>query len=693
MSNNNILFDANSGAMDSPVFMLDKQITVIATGMAPDDYITFEVLQLLSGDPAKLCGCRLTAASMATIELVKPLTCSMCGPEGNSQEVRLTDNNTFVILDAPQGALLRAIYHGTGVDDGTAKVWYNTSDTPDLNDAMRGCSPIETWEDTGVTRCGDTNLEVQQQSSCGAIRWEDGAPLNWSETANRRCVSGGESNVLEVQEVNDCGTTRWAEVGTFEWTITGVYDCSGSLVMQQRTNPCGDIEWLPIPEGDGSVVVAWLPTGVTSCGDTTISVQERNQCGDIRWSVGEPLVWVPTGEVQCIPEPRLGDMTDVPTYTVSTQEVNPCGGLRWIHNPTIVEMVYTTDFTCIENAGLIISYIDACGSFAVQAVLKTEDEYWTPTGNLQCGEEITQREERDACGNTRWIDDPSGEPTWFDVGDECAHRCDPDTGFLFRAQRNRCCNGSERWVQVFEPDGVTPVEPEWLSTGTFRCNEGTGMVELQDRSQCNTFRWTECSEIIWTATGDVRIYSGNSQLQESNPCGETRWRDIPPESINWTLTGVQACVNGFFHNQETDGFGNTRTTITTEPCGCTGNPVLEHEFDTDWVTYTGRRGKPGFGTTTFTYAHGLGVEPDFVTFEFRCIVAQGGYSAGDVVVANVHSADQQGGVSTGWAIRKDSTAVYLAFDYNSGASLHQWNDKQNFRLANNYWAFRIRGYA
>lgn len=693
MSNNNILFDANSSALDSPVFLLENQLTVIATGMAPDDYITFEVLQLLSGDPAKLCGCRLTAASNATIELVKPLTCSMCGPEVNSQEVRLTDNNTFVILDTPQGALLRAIYHGTGVDDGTAKVWYNTSDTPDLNDAMRGCAPAEVWEDTGETRCNietDT-LEIQQSSSCGGIQWVTGDAFVWVDTGLRNC-SGVFSAFVQMQEISPCGDLRWVDqpdgagFQAVEWIATGEHVCDVGGYQRVEQNQCGDIR-LSLIEA-----VEWLPTGEVVCDGTALLTQERNQCGDIRLVDTGLVQWVPTGEVSCVWVPREFESSP-PTYTTSTQEVSSCGQLRWTAPSAPVLGSTTVDKICVDFLGAVSTvFTNPCGDFANQVNVYSIEEYLIPTGQISCASgELILLEYRTPCDKTVWVPDPLNTPAWHNSGGDCSYSCDPTTGFLYRVEQSSCCGGGTRLVQVLD-ELDAPVLPEWLSTGTYRCNSTSGMVELQERSQCNDYRWTECSPITWTATGQTRIFNSVSQLQLTNPCGETAWQDIPVGSIVWTLTGVQACVGGFYQNQETDGFGNVRTTVTTEPCGC-GDPVLNNAYDSGWTLYTGRRSTPGFVTSVFNFVHGMGVVPEFVTLEFRCINTQGNYTAGDIVVANVHSADQQGGASTGWSIVIDNTDIDLAFDYNNGASLHEWNDTSNFRPSNGSWEFRIRGYA
>ena len=691
--NNNILFDASSVALDSPTFILDKQITVIATGMAPNDYITFEILQLQSGDPLKLCGCRIIESSNAVIDLAKPLTCSMCGPEVNSQEVRLTALGTFVIIDAPQGTLMRAIYHGTGIDDGTVKAWFNNSETPDLNDAMRGCAPIEEWEDTGETRCdvpGDI-LEIQQVSSCGALQWVAGPALTWAATGETRCNI--LLDIMEVQEVDDCGDFRWVAGDVFEWVNTGLQDCTNpdGFLRVQQVSPCGELRWVEAPDGDGFIVVEWLATGELVCDDVNFSRQERNQCGDYRLVDQGVIEWVPTGEVLCEWVPRV-DQSELPQYTTTIQEINNCGVIRWTAGAPAENGILTGSYVCIpEIFALAAVASDSCGGLAQLLSVKSEENYWLRTGQVSCNEgEVILLEEKDFCGNVRWVPDPTGAPAWHNAGGDCSYTCDPDSGYLFRVQQSACCGGGERLVEVLVDDN--PVEPEWLSTGTYRCNSDSGMVELQERSQCNDYRWLECSPITWTATGETRIFNGVSQLQISNPCGEVIWQDIPVESIVWTLTGVQACVGGFYQNQETDGFGNIRTTVTTEPCGC-GGPVLNNSYDSDWQLYTGRRSTPGFVTNSFSFPHGMGVIPEFVTLEYRCVNAQGNYTAGDIVAANVHSADQQAGVSTGWSMTMDSLNINLAFDYNNGASLHEWNDTSNFRPNNGDWEFRIRGYA
>lgn len=696
MSNNNLLFDANSGAMDSPVFLLEKQVTVIATGMPPGDYITFEVVQLLSGDPAKLCGCRLTAASNATIELISPLMCPVCGPEDNTQEVRLTANSTFVILDAPQGALVRAIYHGTGVDDGTVKAWYNTTETLDLTDALRGCAPVEVWEDTGETRCNVAAdiLEVQQSSSCGGVRWVEGPALTWAATGETRCNTG--MSIIEIQEVNNCGDFRWVEGPAFEWVNTGVQDCSTEFVQLQQVSPCGDLRWVDAPAGEGNLLVEWLPTGELIC-DTDLFRQERNQCGDYRLVNIGPIEWVPTGEQRCEWVPRAPDLTDLPQYTISYQEVSPCGEFRWTAPSAPADGTPTGERYCYAEDLLSVTvFTNPCGQVAIQQTFYAPETFWAATGQISCGVgEFIMLEEQNPCGGTRWVEDPALTPAWRNAGGDCAYVCDPDTGFLMQVQQSVCCGGGERLVQVMEDMGgeIGPVLPQWLATGTYRCNNETGMVELQERSQCNEYRWTACSPITWTATGETRVYNGVSQMQETNPCGETVWRDIPEDAINWVPTGVQACIDGFYHNQETDGFGNVRTVATTVPCGCGENPVLTNEYDSDWILYAARAGQAGFVTTQHVLPHGLPGAPDFVVMEFRCITAQGNYVPGDVIMANAHSADQQGGVSTGWAILVDATNISLAFDTNNGASLHQWNNASNFRLNNGEWEFRIRGYS
>lgn len=279
----NILFDQTSANLDSPVFRVGEQVTVIAVGMAPGDSITFEVISLISGDPSSICGCRLNKATNATIGSVQPLLCPSCESDGQVQ-VTLTENNPVVVLDWPQGALLRAMYHGTGIDDRTVTVWYNETETRSLTDAMRGCVPAccmdeeETWTVTGIHRCTPDVVEVQEQSNCGNFRWVECGAVVWTDTGQLRCVAGSET-ATEIEQTNQCGQRRWTAGPAQVWTDTGEVRCTSTNVEAQQVNQCGLTRWV-----DTGTAVAWIATGLTRCVEGSLLMQETTQCGQLRWT-------------------------------------------------------------------------------------------------------------------------------------------------------------------------------------------------------------------------------------------------------------------------------------------------------------------------------------------------------------------------------------------------------------------------
>ena len=187
-----VLFQPTSPADDSVVFELNQQKTVFAMGMQPGDFITFEVVRISDAARSKVCGCRLTEAGMSVVEQLQPLHCPVCST-GESRPVRVTPQNPTVVLDTPQGALMRAIYHGTGVSLRAVTVTLSDSATTDLSMTMRGCPPLycedeaETWTPTGLHRCTSTNVEIEEVSNCGNKRWVECGPTQWVDTGNRRC--------------------------------------------------------------------------------------------------------------------------------------------------------------------------------------------------------------------------------------------------------------------------------------------------------------------------------------------------------------------------------------------------------------------------------------------------------------------------------------------------------------------------
>ena len=68
-----VLFQPSSPANDSVVFELKQQMTVVAMGMQPDDYITFEIVLISDAARAKICGCRLLESGTVSALIAEPV--------------------------------------------------------------------------------------------------------------------------------------------------------------------------------------------------------------------------------------------------------------------------------------------------------------------------------------------------------------------------------------------------------------------------------------------------------------------------------------------------------------------------------------------------------------------------------------------------------------------------------------------
>lgn len=384
------LFQPGKFSLQSPTFRIDegKQITIVAVGMQPEDYITFEAINLKAGAPPIACGCVITAAEMPSVEGIQELKCPACLSE-TLRPVRLTDRNPIVILDSPQDVLLRAVYHGDGVDVQSVTVWYDETATPNLTDTMRGCPPVccedeeQTWIPNGIHRCVDGNVELQEVSNCGNLRWVICGIVVWTPTGLERCDEVSHY----IEEINQCGHKRWVVKEPINWLQTGVQRCTDTVVQYQEVNQCNDLRWV-----DGEDIV-WVDTGLQRCvpgSETDTEIEQRNQCGDTRWVTGPDQEWIATCCTRCT-------ATDH-----EVQEVNQCGLLRWV----------------------------------VDAPLA-----WVDTGDRRCSGANYEREERNQCGITRWVVEEAIE--WVGTGN---YRCE---GGNYQRQEVNQCNRL-RWT-VIEP--------------------------------------------------------------------------------------------------------------------------------------------------------------------------------------------------------------------------------------------------
>lgn len=106
------------------------QLTVMGLGLFDSDTITFEVLYVPTAR-GEACECPPLNAELPQASSTAPLTCCDGTP------ITLTEDKPFVILDAPQGFILRAKIDAT---DPTGVIsWLTETKTANVTDAMRGC--------------------------------------------------------------------------------------------------------------------------------------------------------------------------------------------------------------------------------------------------------------------------------------------------------------------------------------------------------------------------------------------------------------------------------------------------------------------------------------------------------------------------------------------------------------------------
>lgn len=260
-------------------FYIQDQVTVQGVGLDPSDVITFEMFYLETGSVPEVCDCIILPGSMPTVQGAATLMCGDCDEgSGEGSPVRLTLANPVVVLDHPQGAIIRAVYSGPGL--GESKVWITTAtETQDLTPELRGCPPAncqvgeveegcepdpELDTPTGLTSCEDFREEegivvytygVQVLDSCGTLRW-DYEVLPARPTGG--VLAAGFSTVVPQNQ----------EEGAY----------STGFVIRQYESECGKTAWLD----DLSESVMWVPHGSHCAGNLEVLV-EVNQFGQTRF--------------------------------------------------------------------------------------------------------------------------------------------------------------------------------------------------------------------------------------------------------------------------------------------------------------------------------------------------------------------------------------------------------------------------
>ena len=526
------LFSGRSISEYSPIFFIDEQVTIYASGMGADDYITFERVEIDAALMPKACGCVLIPATSVAIISTEPLLCPACltlntsgTPTQTAREVTLYASNPVIVLDHPQRSAIRAHYHG---DLTTGEVLVvareTTTNTSPLAPSDIGCPPVTRWEPTDEVRCimGFNGLVAQRRETdgCGNERWVN-EPIVWVPTGRQRCLG----KYVEVEETSQCGT-RWTQTSLIALTPTGRYRCDDLLHYEEYRNDCGDLSWQALAP------LTWTPTCETCCLGGFVNRQEVNQCGALRW--------VPTAETcGCTP--------------------------NWVWDGQ-------TDCSVAEGQDYLIHQVDGCGN--ERWVSGGGPVVWTATGRTRCTEGLVENEERNQCGDERWtttaIDCGTCTPVWVNIPGSI--RC---TGANVEQEQSDGC-GNTRWV-----DTGTPVT--WTNTGNTRCNSVSLVIENEQINNCNGTRWTAtatpCSPCDpgtnWTNTGNHRCQDGWYQAEQEDDCGQTRWVNVEP--IVWTdVPGSEGCSNHYQTIQQSNQCGDTRTVAVTDhgdPVECDEQPL------------------------------------------------------------------------------------------------------------------------
>lgn len=124
----NVLLSKDTGDVSQPI-TLKSQLTIAAFGLGGEDEVTFEVVIL--SDPLKpSCACPPGQVAMPSVAQTFPLECC-------EVPIKLTSSRPFVVLDTPQGFLIRAAWNV--LPTAGQIVMYEETNTPNLTSRLNGC--------------------------------------------------------------------------------------------------------------------------------------------------------------------------------------------------------------------------------------------------------------------------------------------------------------------------------------------------------------------------------------------------------------------------------------------------------------------------------------------------------------------------------------------------------------------------
>lgn len=125
-----LLIDKDTVSLMSAPFELTRQVTVYAYSLEDEDTVTFELVSLTKPFKAD-CQCPPGQVVYPSVDDAMPPTCC-------STAITLSRAQPWVIIDAPQGAYIRALLHAAAVS--AQSVQMEDTNVPNVTERMRGCA-------------------------------------------------------------------------------------------------------------------------------------------------------------------------------------------------------------------------------------------------------------------------------------------------------------------------------------------------------------------------------------------------------------------------------------------------------------------------------------------------------------------------------------------------------------------------
>jgi hypothetical protein len=461
---------------------------------------------------------------------------------------------------------------------------YGQTRETDLGANPGACPVVPDWVATGATRCktdgsgnntGEQEKEEKDQNpystAYNTTRWVSNghsvsacpAPASWVSTGELRCQQNGAvyTGTQEREEKDNnqysatYNQTRWVDNGTPascsiapDWVSTGEVRCqqngsgyTGRQEIQEKDNN---------PYSSGYNQTRWVDNGIsTSCSTTS--------------------TWVATGEVRC----QQNGAAYTGRQEKKEQDNNPYSATynetRWVDNGTPAACSTTPNWQPVYVNGVQDTRcaVDANNNRTGNVELRHRDvnPYSLTYDQLQW---VNQGRNTTVCPVT---------PTWEFTGNK---RCQVNSGTNgFEEREARDINTySDTYNQLhWLPYSSTAcsIAPVWTATGTLRCkkdgsNNNTGEQEKEEKDQnqyspsYNTIRWVSNGFTVaacpappnWVSTGSVRCqhngsaYTGRQERQEqdnsqySPTYNQTRWVDNGTPAACSTNPNYQPVYSG-----------------------------------------------------------------------------------------------------------------------------------------------------